>query len=265
MKKILSILLVISVSFIMVTFSGCKDNKTEIISNATTETVENTQNQSDNGFNNGNTKTWEVYDYEDGTYFISGYNGTDKIVKIPSEINGIKVTGLTGNSFYMNNTIEEVIIPDTIITISSNAFSECKNLKKVSFPETLQYIGEMAFAYCESLTEVVLPKDLEYLGVNAFSMCRSLSSLTFECTNLTSIPEKCFAHTALKVIEIPNTVTFIDDSFTGIKSLEKAYIPESVTEMDCSFMDSPNVVIYGAHGSCAYYYAQDENHQFVAQ
>ena len=56
MKKILSILLVISVSFIMVTFSGCKDNKTEIVSNTTTETVENTQNQSDNGFNKRNKK-----------------------------------------------------------------------------------------------------------------------------------------------------------------------------------------------------------------
>lgn len=206
-----------------------------------------------------------MYEYEDGTYFISGYNGSEKIIQVPSEINGIKVTGLTGRSFNMNGFVEEVYLPETVVTISSNAFYECKNLKKISLPDTLKYIGEMSFAYCESLTEVILPRDLEYIGVNAFEMCTNLVSVTFNCEKLTLLEKKCFSCTALETVTIPNCVTTIKDSFFECVNLKKAYIPDSVTEMNSTFNRSPNVVIYGTLGSCAENYAKDKNYEFVAQ
>ena len=225
------------------------------------ETVEDGTSQNEEQ----ETEIWEIYKHESGEFYIGGYNGTDKVVYIPEEVDGHKITGLTGNSFSNNKIIEEVYLPETIKTVSSHSFYKCDNLKKVSFPETLQYIGEYAFSFCKSLKEVTLPKELEFIGGNAFSMCSSLTTVNFNCTKLTNLNTKCFAYTALKTVTIPECVTFIDDAFISDEKLESAYVPASVVEMDISFFRCPNVTIYTPKGSYAESYAKTEGYKFIAQ
>lgn len=214
---------------------------------------------------------WEVYnngeiknvDGVEGIY-INTYNGTEEVVTIPSEIEGVRVIGLTGNSFYMNKNIKEVIIPETVITISGHAFYECKNLEKVLIPDTVSYIGEEAFAYCTSLKEITLPRDLETIGTNAFS-CSGLEKINFNCIKLKEIPNHSFDYIKLEVLRVPECVTKLDCSFFGVTTLKEVYIPETTTELDCAFNDSPDVVIYGKPGSAAEYLAKDYEYKFIAQ
>lgn len=213
---------------------------------------------------------WEYEVYQEGelkgTCFIEVYNGTDKTVKVPAEIDGIKVTGLGGNSFYWNEIVEEVYLPSTVVRIAPKAFYECEKLKKIEFNDELKFIGEMSFAFCKGLTEITLPRDLETIGLNAFSMCTNLSVLNFDCIKLKEIGEKSFSYTAIKRVTIPDCVTFIDDSFTKNDALEYAYVPPTVTEMDDSaFGYCPNVVIHGKVGSTAEEYAKSGHIEFVAE
>jgi hypothetical protein len=71
-------------------------------------------------------------------------------------------------------SLEEIIIPDTVVEIAMGAFSDCKSLKVVKFGRSLQSIGESAFGGCGTLSEIILPDSLQELGPCAFCECFSL-------------------------------------------------------------------------------------------
>ena len=61
---------------------------------------------------------------DDGTVQITGWNGEETTLNIPSEINDLPVTEIGGEAF-KNCKIEKIEFPDTICTIGSNAFESC--------------------------------------------------------------------------------------------------------------------------------------------
>ena len=85
---------------------------------------------------------------------LKKYNGTDKIVKIPSDIDGTKITTIGSYSF-MGSSMEGVIIPKGVTSINIHAFGVCINLKTVVMPDTIKYIERTAFYRCESLNKII--------------------------------------------------------------------------------------------------------------
>lgn len=51
--------------------------------------------------------------YSDGHITITKYNGNDKTVSVPSEINGHPVTAIGDNAFYGKFSLTEVTIPNS--------------------------------------------------------------------------------------------------------------------------------------------------------
>jgi len=51
---------------------------------------------------------------DDGTLTVSSYSGTDSIVNIPEEVDGLKVTAIDDWAFFGNDSIEEINIPKTL-------------------------------------------------------------------------------------------------------------------------------------------------------
>jgi len=86
------------------------------------------------------TETWN-----DKVITITGYTGTDSILRIPSAISNIPVTEIGEKAFMMNKHIMEVILPDTMECIGERAFYGCSNLKKINIPEQLRGIDWGAF------------------------------------------------------------------------------------------------------------------------
>ena len=78
--------------------------------------------------------TYNPNNFKFGTFnglnTIENYKGKDKYLSIPSGINYIK-----GSTFKDCETLEEIILPDTIVKIGGMAFSGCKNLKSIIIPE----------------------------------------------------------------------------------------------------------------------------------
>ncbi len=122
---------------------------------------------------------------ESNAYKVSGYNGTDVNVVIPSN--------------YMTAPV---------IGIANNAFSE-KAVESVTIPNSITEIGYRAFYY-SSLRSVAIPESVTTIGNQAFNGCSKLQTVEFaDGIQLTTIPEYAFAACDLLTLEIPDSVETI--------------------------------------------------------
>lgn len=118
---------------------------------------------------------------EAGTAFAAA--GGD--VRIPAEVNGYTVTGVTPYAFSSGTAgapITSLSLPATVTTIGANAFQCCTELASVSFGTNaaLQAIGAYAFYGCSKLTAIEIPAQVTSIGRYGFANCPSLSSLAFQ-------------------------------------------------------------------------------------
>ena len=73
-------------------------------------------------------------------------------VEIPSELDGFTVTEIADQGFYDCNSVDAIILPDTLKTIGEEAFLYCRNLPAILIPDSVELIGDRAFEGCEILT-----------------------------------------------------------------------------------------------------------------
>jgi len=66
-------------------------------------------------------------------------------------------------------SLENLVIPNGVISIGNEAFSLCNKLKNVTIPESVKSIGEKAFYNCYLLETLVLLNDIKDIGDHAFS------------------------------------------------------------------------------------------------
>ena len=62
---------------------------------------------------------------------------------------------------FRSDTIQKIVLPDTIESIGIKAFGLCKTLTTINIPERDTIIPWGAFAECESLTEIRLSNNVE--------------------------------------------------------------------------------------------------------
>lgn len=80
------------------------------------------------------------YEKVNGGYTITGYNGNDEIVVIPSTYNNLPIVEIGKQAFFKNNTIIKVVLPNTIKTVREAAFYQMSNLQSVVVPESVNLI-----------------------------------------------------------------------------------------------------------------------------
>ncbi|MDO5555277.1 MAG: leucine-rich repeat domain-containing protein [Clostridia bacterium] len=81
-------------------------------------------------------------------------------------------------------TVEEVILPNTILEIGENAFA-CRSFSKlarINFPTNLTSIGNGAFTSCRRLTSITIPSSVTSIGYNAFCYCSELTNINIKKT-----------------------------------------------------------------------------------
>ena len=129
---------------------------------------------------------------------ISEYLGDDENVVIPDSYLGRPITSMGVECFSNNDTLESVVIPDTVSIIGAHTFVNCKNLKSVK-AKNIVLVDDGAFREDENLQSVELGEHLETIEEAAFKWCKSLEYIpsreslktigpsAFECSGLTEV------------------------------------------------------------------------------
>lgn len=165
--------------------------------------------------------------FDPTTGMITGYNGTDTVVVIPSKINGVTVETI-GHAAFERSAVTSVTIPDSVTFISDSAFAYCSSLTNISIPNSVTAIGSFAFEGCTKLESITLPSSL--LTISEF--------LFYDCSQLTTI-------------HIPDSVSSIRQyAFYNCGKLETIRIPVSVTSIGSyAFDDCPSSMTVTYSGS----------------
>ena len=157
-----------------------------------------------------------------------------RILKAPEDLDGVYsirkgVKVIAKNAFLHCLYLDNINIPNSVISIGSNAFKGCWSLKSINIPESVTCIEDYAFAYCNSLKSINMPESVTTIGKGAFCNCNSLKSIKIP-DGVTSIGYNAFSNcNSLTSINIPDGVTTIKDyTFAFCTSLKSITIPSSV-------------------------------------
>ena len=155
---------------------------------------------------------------------VNYLNKNNKTERIPNEMTVTEgtfpVCRVGGFSNY--DTLEYIVLPDSLKEFNQEAFKDCKNLKQVIIPPNVTEIANKAFSSCDNLTKVTLPTSLTTLGPTCFAWCSDLNEVNLEeLTALKYIKTYVFDGCALTGVTIPSTVTEINDhAFGSMESLQ---------------------------------------------
>lgn len=186
--------------------------------------------------------------FDETTGTITGYDGTDTVVVIPSKINGTTVKTI-GNTAFQNSAVTSVTIPASVTEIGSNAFAGCTNLTSVNYEGdwsnlTIQSgnpaVQDAAnaplfdFEFTPDNTAVIVI-NYKYNGAAADVTIPS----RYQGKPVTTIGHAAFFNSAATSVTIPDSVTSISDSaFVNCPRLTNISIPNSVTYIGFSAFNS---------------------------
>ena len=203
----------------------------------------------------------------DGFFYIRKYAGHCTSYEIPSEVDGKKITYISGSAFYGSTELTDITIPDSITHIGNYAFFNCTSLKAVTIPASVKDIDVQAFGYYDDngidkklddfkINYIKNTGGHQYAAKNGFSdepcliteeqsdgtleICGYAGNSTdyaipseIEGKKITAIGFDAFnGCTELTSVTIPDSITKIDDrAFYDCTSLKEVAIPASVTDI----------------------------------
>ena len=139
-----------------------------------------------------------------------------------------------GAESFMNSSLREVDLFDSVTTIGARAFANCAQLETLTLPDSLTSIGEGALDGLTGLKKLVIKCDPALIPAGAFANMPNLSEVTVESgaipahmfegsgvttltlgAGVTEIGEKAFAGTALNAAELTNVTAIGAGAFEG--------------------------------------------------
>ncbi len=153
--------------------------------------------------------------------------------------------------------VREVVIPESVRTISHAAFLGCQNLEEIKLPKNLEIITTDAFSYCDNLKKITIPKGVKYRHIN------------FSGGN--TMPTGIFEGDRIKELYFEEGTEEIDAGMLYNSSVENIYIPKEVTQIiiqsnyygQRNFYLPSEAIIHGEYGSYAEEYAKEYHHKFI--
>ena len=170
--------------------------------------------------------------------------------------------------FYRSDSLEEIIIPDSVTTIGDTLFSGCSSLSSVTLSNNITAIPNFTFYECEKLTSVdiplsvtsignraftesgiksiTIPENVKSLGSYIFDSCSSLTHITFENQSVLKYNEDDDQILG-DISESLTSITF-GENVTQIGNEDYTVFEEyeNVSEIYC-FADPENLSWYGLY------------------
>ncbi len=185
-------------------------------------------------------ESWFVFDKTTGV--VTGYTGMDTTVVVPSTIQGVAVKGISG-TFKGNETLEMVVIPNTITTIGDETFYGCTRFHnlatytpsvsldasvEVNSWELNQYAYDTANAKGYLLTNaesgtVTIPASVNSIGKRAFGEYTAVSKFVVVDGNATYYTTEDGVCLLMKSVEVDGTVRVHLVRLATGKNLDSGY------------------------------------------
>lgn len=154
-----------------------------------------------------------------GSYAFSSCNKLKK-VNFPEGLTSIK------QHAFQYTSLVSAQVPETVTQVGASAFYGCTKLKEASVPASVENCGTYVFGYCKNLERVIY-KTTD-IPDGTFSYCRSLESMELP-KGLKHIGSSAFAHTGIKEMRIPGSVTDLESyAFGDCRNLTKLELSKSV-------------------------------------
>ncbi|MBQ5995385.1 MAG: leucine-rich repeat protein [Clostridia bacterium] len=168
-----------------------------------------------------------------GSTSSSAYLGSDTDITVPSTLDGYNVVSIGQYTFKGNTTLESIVIPNTVNTISNNVFQDCTNLASVTLGNSVGIIGPYAFCNCTALESITIPSTVTNIGAYAFANMTALKSITIP-GSVTTVGDCMFEGcTVLEEATVGNGVPRLSSyMFHNCYELASISIPDSVTAVD---------------------------------
>ena len=87
---------------------------------------------------------------EDGHAVITGYSGSERVLVVPAELDGLPVTQIASGAF-AGCSAETVILPESLRRIEKDAFAGAA-LRELCFFDNIEFITDESFSGCENLS-----------------------------------------------------------------------------------------------------------------
>ena len=161
-----------------------------------------------------------------------------------------------GAESFMNSSLREVDLFDSVTTIGARAFANCAQLETLTLPDSLTTIGEGALDGLTGLKKLVIKCDPALIPAGAFANMPNLSEVTVEGgaipahmfegsgvtaltlgAGVTEIGEKAFADTALNAAELTNVTAIGAGAFEG-SALERVRLSASASVGERAFANT---------------------------
>lgn len=155
----------------------------------------------------------------DETIKIYDYSDNEKVITVPSEIDGYKVLSIDTGAFSRCTNTERIIISNGIECIHDFAFEDCISLKQLDLPKSIQSIGNYVLDSCNVLECINIDPDN--------SIFSSLNGVLFDKKQEVL---HCYpANKQEKTYIAPDTLKFINDAvFWHNNILEHIYLPNQL-------------------------------------
>lgn len=211
----------------------------------------------------GDTKITEAVIPEGVTTIGSNaFKGCTNLKKVTIPDN---VTTIGREAFYGCKALTSIEIPDTVTEIASGAFNGCSSLQSIKIPDSVTTIDGKTFYECTALTSITIGKgissivinnaDNAFIGTNLETIIVSSENATYKSegnciltkdgaklvlgckksvipSTVTTIGNRAFYMcSGLTEIEIPDSVTKIEDYAFASSGLTSIVIPNSVTSI----------------------------------
>lgn len=161
-----------------------------------------------------------------------------------------------GAESFMNSSLREVDLFDSVTTIGARAFANCAQLETLTLPDSLTTIGEGALDGLTGLKKLVIKCDPALIPAGTFANMPNLNEVTVESgaipahmfegsgvaaltlgAGVTEIGEKAFADTALNAAELTNVTAIGAGAFEG-SALERVRLSTSASVGERAFANT---------------------------
>ncbi len=85
---------------------------------------------------------------------VTGYEGEVSRLRIPEQIDGLRVLGIGSNAFSWREDIKEAILPEHLRVLGGFAFYNSKNLQSITLCDGVEDYHDGVIRHCKNLSEI---------------------------------------------------------------------------------------------------------------